>query len=442
MDLFYNIGASRGKDIVPQFIAAFAENADYAVRIALWARDIRGGSGERKLFRDILKYLSKTDTDLAIRVAQKVPELGRWDDLFALEGEARQFAFNMIGDALGKDDGLCAKWMPRQGSLAVELREWFGMTPKQWRKTLVNLTNVVETKMCNKDWEGINFSHVPSLASSRYKKAFAKHSQAFKDYVAALTKGDKTVKVNAAAVYPYDILKNMRQLQYASETEKNHVIAQWNALPNFVGDAAILPMVDVSGSMTCPAGGYGSKSAVTCLDVAISLGLYLADKNKGKFNGTFLTFSGSPELMNLQGNILQKYATMHNSNWGMNTNLHAAFDKVLEVAVENGVAQEEMPKYILILSDMQFDACVRFDDTAHQMIKRKYEKAGYEVPNVVFWNLNAAYGNTPVSFKTNGTALVSGFSPSLVKSVLKADLQKFTPESVMLETIMSDRYAY
>jgi hypothetical protein len=204
--------------------------------------------------------------------------------------------------------------------------------------------------------------------------------------------------------------------------------------------ADILPLVDVSGSMTCLAGGSASKSKTTCLEVAVSLGLYLADKNLGKFKDTFLTFSTKPELMHLKGNINQKIDQMVKSNWDMSTDLDAALNKVLMTAIKGNVAASEMPAMLLILSDMQFNACVRYDDSANDMIARKYQEAGYEMPKVVFWNLNASYGNTPVKFDKSGTALVSGFSPAIVKPLLSGDLDGFTPESVMMKTIMDDRY--
>jgi hypothetical protein len=439
LDLFYNIGSFRGKDIIPTFVKAFKDNADYAVRIALWVRDIRSGSGERQVFRDILNHISKLDSGLACRIAAKVPELGRWDDLFSLEGEARQFGFNMIGDALGNDNGLCAKWMPRKGPISVELRNHFGMTPKQYRKTLVNLTNVVESKMCAKNWEEINFSHVPSLASSRYKAAFAKHSEAYKVYLSKLEKGDKSVKVNAGAVYPYDVLKECFEYGITlNEAKKKHIIAQWNALPNFVGDASILPLVDVSGSMCSP---VGNNKNLQAIHVSVGLGLYLADKNKGPFNGTFLTFSSFPQLMHLEGNVLDKLKQMVASEWKMSTDLHKAFEEILKTAKKGKVSQEDMPKYLLILSDMQFNECCRHDDSAIEMIRRKYEEAGYQMPKIIFWNLKAT-DNTPVSFNEKGVGLVSGFSPSILKSILKADLEKFTPFNVMEETILSKNYDY
>ena len=175
--------------------------------------------------------------------------------------------------------------------------------------------------------------------------------------------------------------------------------------------------------------------------MAVSLGLYLADKNKGKFHGTFLTFSENPQLLSLEGNIIDKIKQMSQSKWDMNTNLHAALEKILSTAQKGRVPKCEMPTMLLILSDMQFDRCTRFDDSAIQMIRRKYDDAGYNMPQVVFWNLNES-GNSPVKFNEQGVALVSGFSPALVKSVLAADLEEFTPFQVMMKTLRDPRYDY
>ena len=335
--------------------------------------------------------------------------------------------------------------MPREKSskkkIAFELAAALGMSPKQYRKTIADLSETVEDFMCAKDWDNINFNHVPSLAASRYKKAFTRNTPKFAEYVAKLVKGDPTATVNAGAVYPYDVLKGVIN-PYGSrlgKTELDHVVAQWDALPNFVGDANILPLVDVSGSMTCRAGGSSSKSETSCLDVAVSLGLYLADKNIGKFKDTFLTFSSSPQLVTLKGNVVEKAAQMVKSEWSMSTNLHAAFNKILDVAVKNGVPQSEMPEMLLILSDMQYNCCSNYDDTAIQMIERKYTEAGYTVPQVVFWNLNAS-DNVPVKADKSGAALVSGFSPSIVKALLAADMQEFTPQGIMMKAIMNPRY--
>jgi len=441
VDLFYKIGASRGKNIVPDFTAAYVQDPNVALRIAAWSRDARGGAGERQIFRDILKHLEATNVKAALALMTKVPELGRWDDLLVVESSAlKQIAFEMIKNALNADNGLCAKWMPRKGAIAVELREYLGWSPKFYRKRLVELTKVVEQNMCANAWDEINFSHVPSVASARYKKAFNRHTPKYAEYVQNLVKGeDPKVKVNASVAFPYDVLKG-RISNYGikfDQTELDLIQKQWEALPNYVGDANILPLVDVSGSMSCAA---GKNNKLSCLEVAVSLGLYLADKNTGKFKDTFLTFSAKPQLVTLKGNINQKIDQMVKSQWEMNTDLHAAIKKILEVAVKGSVPQEEMPKMLLILSDMQFDACVTFDDSAMQMIERSYIAAGYEMPKIVFWNLNA-YDNVPVKFDESGTALVSGFSPAIVKPLLSGNLEEFTPEAIMLKTVMVDRYA-
>jgi hypothetical protein len=195
-------------------------------------------------------------------------------------------------------------------------------------------------------------------------------------------------------------------------------------------------MVDVSGSMMCLVAGNKN---LTCMDISLSLGLYLADKNTGPFKDMFLTFSGDSQIEVLKGDLLSKLAQLERAQWGMNTNFHRAFDAILKVAKANKVDASDMPKYVLALSDMEFDACVEHDDSAMEMIKRKYAAAGYEVPNVIFWNLNACPGNIPVKYNEKGTALVSGFSPAIMTSILSAE--NIDPESIMLHTVNSERYA-
>jgi hypothetical protein len=441
VDLFFKIGASRGKDITKDFVAAYAENPEVALRIAQWVRDVRGGAGEREIFRSILKHLDKHQPDAAAKLLMKVPEIGRWDDIFVVETNKAQ-AYTMLGDALRAKNGLAAKWTPRKGETAREIREFFGMSPKFYRKSLVEMTKVVEQEMCAKNWDEINFSHVPSVAHARYKKAFGRNTSKYAEYVTALVKGDDPkVKVNAGAVFPYDVLKGVIG-SYRNKFSANELVVvqkQWEAMENFIGDANVLPLVDVSGSMGCPAGGSASKSVTTCMDVAISLGLYVADKNKGKFKDTFLTFSGNPQLLHLKGNIVEKCQQMSSSDWGMNTDLVKAMDKILSVAKSGNVPQEEMPEMLLIMSDMQFDQCARFDDSAMKMMSRKFEDAGYELPKIVFWNLNAK-DNVPVKYDTRGVALVSGFSPAIMVAVLGGDTEQFTPEAIMLKALMNPRY--
>lgn len=430
VDLFYKIGASRGKNVVADFETAYQADSDIALKIALWARDVRGGAGERQLVRDILLHLEKQYPDTLLRLLPFIPEFGRWDDMLIFKTKpVKDAAYTLIGDALRARNGLCAKWMPRQGPIAVEIRNFYGMTPKFYRKSLVALTNVVETKMCAQDWDSIEFGKLPSLASARYNKAFARNAaEAYTAYKDRLTAG--TDKVNASAVYPHDVVKTLK-------AGGEHVVAdaQWKALPNYIGDASVMPLVDVSGSMSCAVGGNKN---LLCIDIALALGLYCADKNTGAFKDTFLTFSAKPKAQVLTGTLSQKMAQMNRSDWEMNTNLNAAFDEILRIAVKGKVADTDMPKTLLILSDMQFDQCVKHDDTAYKMIVRKYADAGYTVPNVVFWNLNS-HDNVPVKFDKRGTALVSGFSPAVMKGVLSgADM---TPEGIMLATVDVPRYS-
>jgi hypothetical protein len=287
---------------------------------------------------------------------------------------------------------------------------------------------------------------------SRYMTAFHKRApEAFAAYKAALVKGDKSVaKVNAGAVYPYDVLRmiggarasnnyggSYRYDRYGSIVPENVVANEmWNSLPDYMNDASVMPMVDTSGSMQSPVAGQ-----VTALDVAVSLGLYTSGKSKNPaFKDLILSFSGQPVIEKISGTLSERVAQMSKMHWDGNTNLHAAFGLILDVAIRGNVSEAEMPKMLLIFSDMQFDHCTRYDDSALQMIRRKYEAAGYTLPAIVFWNLSAWNTDKPVRFNERGVALVSGFSPSTMKAILAADLDKFSPEAIMLQTVMIDRY--
>lgn len=447
VDLFFLAGASRGKDITSTFVGAFAEDPEVAVRILAWARDARGGAGERDTFRNLFGYLLKTEPSIASRVLVKVPELGRWDDVLIAFGSAiEREALRMIAFALNTThDGLCAKWMPRQGAAANKIRSYMQLSPKQYRKLLVGLSNTVEQKMCANDWSGIVYPHVPSVAAGRYQKAFLKHDPVgYADYKAQLATGE--AKINASAVYPYDVIRSMRNGDAAVSN------AQWAALPNYLegSNENILPVVDVSGSMDSVA----VSGRVTALDVAISLGLYVSERAGGVFKNQFVTFSGSPKLQAVSGTLKQRYDQMARADWAGNTNLQAVFELLLTAAVKHAVPVAEMPTKILILSDMEFDSCIVMGApskdawasrqpvslSAMDMIEQKFEAAGYKIPQVVFWNLNGRAGNSPVTYNKVGSALVSGFSPSIVKSVLGGE--EMTPISIMLKTVMVDRYDF
>lgn len=431
VDLFFKIGASRGKDIIPLFSKAFNSENEIATRIALWARDVRGGAGERKLFRDILSYLVTKDVDLARKVMVKVPELGRWDDLFVLFGTAlERDALRLIADALKAGNGLCAKWMPRKSKEAGKIRAYLQLSPKAYRKLLVGLTNVVETKMCAKEWESIEFGKLPSLASARYQTAFLRNAPvSYTAYKDALVKGE--AKINAGAVYPYDIVKTVKK------GDQVVADAQWKALPDYLAGNTenLLCLVDVSDSMDCPVGGT---AGLSCMDAAISLGLYISERSKGIFKDQFITFHERPSMLKVYGSLSDRYHQMKNSPWGGSTNLESAFRLILDSAVKHKVAASEMPTTLIILSDMQFNVCDhRFSDNSYQMIDRMYEQAGYKRPSIVYWNLRDSHG-VPVTFDQAGTALVSGFSPSIMESVLSG--KGIDPVTIMLQAVMKDRY--
>ena len=449
VDLFFLAGASRGKDITPTFVGAMVEDSEVAIRVLEWARDARGGAGERETFRKLFAYVLKTEPALATRLLAKVPELGRWDDLFVvfgspLEREALRLIAAGLKDAATQ--GLCAKWLPRQGAEANKIRSYLKLTPKEYRKLLVGLSNTVEQKMCAREWDGIVYPHVPSVAAGRYQKAFLKHDpKGYADYKAKLVTGE--AKINASVSYPYDVIRSL------THGDREVAIAQWKALPNYLegSDENIMPVVDVSGSMGSVASG-----SVTALDVAISLGLYVSERMGGVFKDQFITFSGAPAMLHLKGDLGQRYDQMARSDWGMNTDLGAVFKLILNAAVKSKVDQKDMPTKILILSDMEFDSCVtvnskstsgRFSSggsavsvSAMEFIEAEYAAAGYKIPQVVFWNLNARAGNSPVTYNKTGTALVSGFSPSIVKSVLGGE--EMTPISIMLKTVMVQRYDF
>ena len=444
LDLFGKIGNARKSsiDLSGLFNAALAENEELAIRVLLWARDVRGGAGERNTFRKLLQAIEKVNPALAGSIMPKIPFLGRADDLFAYQDPInRAAALEFFADALRAGDGLFFKWSPREKSakkaVAFELMKTLGMNAREYRKFLADNTKVVETAMCAKEWNSINFSHVPSLAAARYQKAFTKNAGTqYAAYIRELQKPeadrDPKVKINAAAVYPYDIVKSLRMGNAAVAD------AQFAALPNYIGDSKILPIVDVSGSMGTSIGG----GVTTAMDVAISLGLYLSANTSSDFKDMFVTFSEKPKIQVLQGTLSQKFSQLARAEWGYNTNLEAAMTEILRVAKKGSVAPENMPNVLLVLSDMQFDQCTRYDDNAFGMIKRKFEDAGYRMPQIVFWNLTAEASNTPVKTNDKGVALVSGFSPAIMSVVLGADPEEFTPMNMMLKTIMSDRYDF
>lgn len=438
VDLFFSIGSMRGKSeqkVVELFEKAYNENPLVASKILFWVRDVRGGAGERKVFRDILKFLTVNSPNLVRKNISLISEFGRWDDILVLvDTELENDMFQLIKTELTEGNKLLAKWLPRKGYVANKLRKMFKQTPKEYRKMLVNNTNVVETLMCAREWEKIEYSKLPSLASSRYQKSFIKNDGVrYEEYKETLLDG--TGKVNAGAVYPYDIIKSLNN---GGDVVVNN--KQWESLPNWMEDSVerILPVVDVSGSMDVS---VGDNPNLTCMDVAISLGIYISERNIGSFKDAFITFSERPSLEYLNGTLEQRLRQLRNAHWGMSTNLESVFQLILTQAKNHKISEDRMPTKILILSDMEFNQAVDTDkdSTSYNMIEEMYNEAGYKKPDIIFWNLNGKGGNFPVRHNEEGVALVSGFSPSILKSLLGG--KNLTPEDVMMETIGSDRYS-
>ncbi len=450
VDMFFNIGAMRGKNkasIINVFTKAYNENPLVAMRLLFWVRDVRGGAGERQIFKDIIMYLAINHTETLRKNIHLISEYGRWDDLLTLiDTPLQKDVLGIIGQALKDGDSLLAKWLPRPAGKNIVnklqanlIRKHLGLSPKVYRKMLVENSNTVEQLMCAKDFSKIDYSKLPSKAMSDLMKSFSRNDlERFQAYLASLEKGE--TKINAGAIYPYDVLKNMHQ---GNTTGAN---LQWNALPNYMegNTERVIPLVDVSGSMSCPAGGSGSLS---CMEVAISLGLYISERNEGVFKDAFITFHANPQLLTVNGTLSERYNQMARSSWGGNTNLEAVFQLILKKAVQHNIKEEEMPTTLIILSDMQFDQATssrynggsEWNPTAQRMIEKLYSDAGYKAPKIVYWNLNSRNTDSPVAYNKQDTCLVSGFNTSILKNILAG--KDMTPMTIMMDVVDSDRYA-
>lgn len=450
VDLFGKIAACRNDVNQAQklFARAFKEDPETATRILFWARDIRGGQGERTVFRNLFKYLVEENGEIGAKLVSLVPEYGRWDDLLILENTSAwetalnqieaQFNLDRISYKAGGKVSLLAKWLPSINAsskdskrLGRKIATHLGLSEKDYRKILSNLRTqirIVEQAMCAKEWSGIDYSKLPSRAAFMYRKAFQKQDgERYAQYLSAVEKGE--AKINAATLYPYDIVN---EYLYKGARNDKTIDLQWEALPNYMEGQEFngLVVADVSGSM------YGMPMAVS-----ISLAMYIAERNTSPvWKDKFLTFSNRPELQTIVGSTIGKRIdNLSRAAWQMNTDLMAVFKTVLDAGMSNDVAAEDMPQKLIIVSDMQFDqACSSNKRTNFEQIQKLYRKAGYEMPQLVFWNVNS-YGNVPITTHDTGTCLVSGCSPSILKSILTDKV--LTPVDTMNDTVYSDRYA-
>lgn len=449
VDFFFAAGSSRGKNIDSTFMQAFRSNPEIALRTLLWMRDIRGGAGEREQFKRLIKVLINNGA-FEERLFPLIPIVGRWDDLeifFGTQFEAA--ACKLWTDAIVAGNGLAAKWAPRKDKKGAKpLRKFIGLNEHEWRKLVVSKTDVVETKMCKREWDNINYSHVPSQAMTKYMTAFYRNSPEFIKWKEALSAGDPSVKVNAGAVYPYDILRSLPNGSRAGgwsgmTTKVNDPVMQtmWESLPDYLqgNDERMLPIIDVSGSMMDKI----PNQQATCMDVAIALGIYISERNTGIFKDYCMSFSDHPRMYRLNGTLADKHNQVISSeNIGYSTVLKAVFSTLLNQAKKFNVPAEEMPTKLFVVSDMEFNSA--FHDgrsiTNYDAARKEYAKYGYELPQIVFWRVNTKVNsNVPVTVNEHGTALVSGFSPAILTSLLGNNL---TPEKVMMDAVMKDRYQF
>lgn len=413
VDLFFSAGGSRNFEetrLVGLFSNALSAYPKESLILLFAIRDIRGGLGERRFFRVNLNYLAVTKPDLASKILYLVPEYGRWDDLFAVFGTTvENKALNLIANALRAGDGLCAKWMPREGKkgfkeYGIKIVNYMGLTKKQYRKLLVGCTKVVETKMSKNLWGLIEYDKVPSTAFKNYSNAFKRHDEVrFNQFISKVESGQAVI--HASVLFPHDLVKKY----ISNNNTAREVNAQWSNIPDFINsEAKFLPVCDVSGSMF-------SGRKIQPIMASVGLSIYLAERNKSAFKDIICTFSQKPSFIKVSGSLTDKITQLVRAGWALNTNIESVFDLMLNQAIKYNVPKEDMPDYIIILSDMQFDLCVKQpDNTAFEMIKSKYKHAGYKLPKVIFWNLNS-YDNFPVRYNENGVLLVSGYSPNIIK---------------------------
>lgn len=441
VDMFFMAGAARHwtePQIEALFQKALAEDPLTALKLMFWVRDIRGGAGERNFFRVCVNYLEKYYLRYLTKNVHLIPEYGRWDDLFVLN---KDIFIPLIKDGIEKKDGLLGKWLPRKGTIANVVRKSLGLTPKEYRKMVVSLSNTVEQLMCAKQFDGIKYEHVPSVAMNKYRKAFYKNEpKRFADYIANVKSG--VSKMCANAIYPYQLYDAF--LKATKQVDVDAIEAQWYAMPNLMEGSTekILPIVDTSGSMT-----WGDALPSRA---AWSLAVYISEKNESIFKDAFITFATDPQMIYLKGTVSEKIRSMSRQPWGGTTNLEAAFKLLLSKALENNLREDEMPTTLLVMSDMQFDAATNRRHTAIEMMKDLYLRAGYKMPKIVFWNLRAESKNVTASAFDENVTLVSGFSPNVLKSVLTGEaIQtedgivpiKETPYEVMMRTVSDERYA-
>lgn len=456
LDLFATIGAIRREtdsEIESRFVRAYMEDKDIATKILFFARDVRGGLGERRVFRVILKWLANNEEETVRKNLPYVAEYGRYDDLLVLMGTPCEIDMLAILKMQFNDDinamkgqkevSLLAKWLPSINAsnnktvvMAKKIAKFLGMNDAIYRKTLSALRSyikIIENNLREKDYT-FDYEKQPSKAMFKYRKAFIRNDgERYGEFLSKVEKGE--VKLNASTITPYELVEPFIQgfsIRRLTKQEQATINTTWNSLPNYGSDENAIAVIDTSGSMYCS----GKPLAAS---VALSLGIYFAERNTGCFKNHFIEFSKRPQLIEIKGhNFVDKLRYLASFNEIANTNLEAVFDLILKVAVKNKLPQSELPSKLYLISDMEFDEAVDNAELSNfENAKKKFEDKGYKLPDIVFWNVASRNKQQPVTKNDNGVILVSGCTPKLFSMVASG---KMNPLKFMMEVVTSERY--
>lgn len=474
LDLNFAVASLRSATeaaIEDKFVKAFLEDKLYAIKWLFFARDVRGGLGERRLFRTVINAMAHEVPETLRPLIGLIPYYGRFDDLWCLLGTpVADTVVRLVQHQLYSDldqmthnnpISLLAKWMPSVNATSAQTRRYaavlrknLGMSEAAYRKTLSHLRQylrIVERKMSSGEWNEIDYAQVPSRANLLYNKAFIKHDESRRRaFLEAVKTGEATI--HAGTLYPHDIVHNYGVDRWGYRALDDTLEQLWKALPDTVqGGGNTIVVADGSGSMTTSVGNTG----VSALEVANALAIYFAERSTGEFHDKYITFSERPQLVDLSPGktLLKKLLIALSHNECANTNVEAVFDLILTTAVNHHMSQEDMPRNILIISDMEFDSCaatnrvvqnrygwkerVKPDAKLFDVIAKRYQDAGYQLPRLVFWNVNSRTGTIPVKENELGVALVSGFSVNIAKMVMSG---KLNPLECLLEQLDTERY--
>lgn len=461
LDMNYKIPSYRSSSeetIVDDFIMAFHHDKVLSLKWLFFARDVRGGLGERRLFRVIVEWVANAYPQYVLPLISLIPEYGRWDDLFcllntkcecaAMKEILNQFYVDVQHASQRKPVSLLGKWLPSENAsssetrkLAHRIRKALSMSPRRYRKHLSMLRkqiNIVESKMSSNDWNTINYESVPSKAGLIYKDAFMRHDEErYDQYLQNVKDGNATI--HAGVLYPHEIVH--RYMSHLIGGHDTTLELMWKALPDVVqGETNTIVVKDGSASMESRVSG-----STTTMEVANALAIYFAERCEGEFKNKFISFSENPRLIDI-GNgedLKSKLELTCAYDEAANTDIAKVFTLILHTAVNAGMKQKDMPSTVLIISDMEFDYMTAENYHTSQsrtlfgMIKSRYEECGYKLPRLVFWNVNSRTNTIPVVENDLGVVLVSGFSTNIVKMVLSG---KTDPWETLCDTLNSSRY--